>query len=237
MAALSSRHAQVDKVTVGSHRLVSLFLRGALRLRPPKAQRAPAWDLNLMLDTLRKHPFEPLAQVGLEWLSMKTAFLLTIVSAKRVEELHALSVSDSGLSWNSEGSSVTLWPNMAFLPRFWHHHTPISLSSWPDLNPHQKRAGQSCCAQCGLWRLMLKPPRVYGSVSNSSFATEVLRGAAACPNSGSLTGLWTPLCMPTRPVPALHQLGWRAGLVWLRWWVEEEMQNWFQGQQSPPRGS
>ena len=45
-----ARHAQVDDNTMGCHRLVSLFLKGALRLRPPKAQRIPAWDLPLVLD-------------------------------------------------------------------------------------------------------------------------------------------------------------------------------------------
>ena len=32
VAAISSQHAQVDDNTVGCHRLVSLFLKGALRL-------------------------------------------------------------------------------------------------------------------------------------------------------------------------------------------------------------
>ncbi|KAK0136266.1 hypothetical protein N1851_027838 [Merluccius polli] len=44
VAAISSRHEGVDGATVGCHRLVSLFLRGALWLRPPRTLRAPAWD-------------------------------------------------------------------------------------------------------------------------------------------------------------------------------------------------
>ncbi len=32
VAAISSRHVRVDGLTVGSHRLVSMFLRGVLRL-------------------------------------------------------------------------------------------------------------------------------------------------------------------------------------------------------------
>ncbi|XP_073671778.1 uncharacterized protein [Paramisgurnus dabryanus] len=117
VAAISSRHARVDNDTVGCHRLVSLFLKGAWRLRPPRAQRAPAWDLHLVLDSLCSPPFEPLAQAELKWVSIKTAFLLAITSAKRVGELHALSVSNSCLRWNSDGSGVTLWPNTAFLPK------------------------------------------------------------------------------------------------------------------------
>ena len=50
------------------------------------------------------------------WLT-KTAFILTDVSEKHVGELHALSVSDSCLRWNSDGLGVTLWPNSVFLPK------------------------------------------------------------------------------------------------------------------------
>ena len=83
VAAISSRHARVDNDTVGGHRLVSLFLKGALRLRPPRAQRAPAWDLHLVLDALCLPPFEPLAQAELKWVSTKTAFLLAIGTPSR----------------------------------------------------------------------------------------------------------------------------------------------------------
>ena len=70
MAAISAQRVGVDGATVGRHRLVSLFLRGALRQRPPSTPRAPAWDLPLVLDALSSPPFEPLAQVGLMWLSL-----------------------------------------------------------------------------------------------------------------------------------------------------------------------
>ncbi|XP_074544636.1 uncharacterized protein LOC141804209 [Halichoeres trimaculatus] len=93
--------------------------------------RAPPWDLTLVLGALRRPPFEPLAQAGLKWLSLKTAFLLAISSAKRVSELHALSVSGSCLRWSSDGSGVILWPNAAFLPKVLsraHLNQPIRLA-------------------------------------------------------------------------------------------------------------
>ncbi|KAK9542065.1 hypothetical protein VZT92_002063 [Zoarces viviparus] len=133
VAALSWHHARVDNGTVGSHRLVSLFLKGALRLRPPNAPKAPAWDLHLVLDTLCLPPFEPLARAEPRWLATKTVFLLAITSAKRVGELHALSVSESCLRWNSDGSGVTLWPNAAFLPKVLtrsHINQPIQLAAF-----------------------------------------------------------------------------------------------------------
>ena len=131
VAAISSQHGLINNATVGCQRLVSLFLRGASRLRPSVSPRVPAWDLSLVLKALSSAPFEPLAQADLKWLSLKTAFLLAITSAKRVGELHALSVSESCLRWGPEGSGVTLWPNVAFLPKTLprgHVNRPIHLA-------------------------------------------------------------------------------------------------------------
>ncbi len=50
-------------------------------------------------------------QGDLKWISWKTAFNLAITSAKRVGELHTLSVSESYMCWNADKSVVTLWPN------------------------------------------------------------------------------------------------------------------------------
>ena len=75
VAAISCGHVRIDNATVGRHSLVSLFLKGAQRLHPPRATRAPVWDLPLVLDALRRPPFEPLAQAELKWVTCKTAFL------------------------------------------------------------------------------------------------------------------------------------------------------------------
>lgn len=133
VAAISCHHAMIGNATVGSHNLVSLFLKGAQRLNPPSALRTPAWELDLVLDTLCGPPFEPLARAELKWLSYKTAFLLAITSAKRVSELHALSVSNTCMRWNPDGSGVTLWPNVAFLPKVLstsHLNQPIRLAQF-----------------------------------------------------------------------------------------------------------
>ncbi|KAL2095682.1 hypothetical protein ACEWY4_007830 [Coilia grayii] len=116
-AAISAQLARVDGQTVGSHPLVAGFLKGALRLRQPRRSRVPKWDLPLVLQALCDAPFEPLLTVDVSWLSMKTAFLLAITSAKRVGELHALSVSGDCLRWHPGDSGVTLWPNPSFLPK------------------------------------------------------------------------------------------------------------------------
>ena len=84
MAAISATHARVDNQMVGSHYLIRQFLKGAQRLQPPRSLRAPSWDLQVALRSLCLPPFEPLSQADLTRLSMKTAFLLAIATAKRV---------------------------------------------------------------------------------------------------------------------------------------------------------
>lgn len=70
----------------------------------------------LILDSLTKPLYEPLAKTYLEAFSLNAAFLLAICSEKRVE-LCVLSVSDDCLHWKPEGTGVSLWPNPAFLPK------------------------------------------------------------------------------------------------------------------------
>lgn len=148
VAAISCYHTRIDGCTVGSHNLVSLFLRGARRLHPRSVPRAPVWDLPLVLDALCSPPFEPLAQADLKWLSCKTAFLLAIVSAKRVSELHALSVSPSCLRWHPDGSGVTLWPNTAFVPKVVsrvHSNRPLTLARFQPQSGAPGQASELLC--------------------------------------------------------------------------------------------
>ncbi len=63
------------------------------------------------------HPFEPLSLADIKWLSLKTAFLMAISSAKRVSELNALSVAPQCLQWGPEDSKVMLWSNQAFFTK------------------------------------------------------------------------------------------------------------------------
>ena len=115
VAAFSAHRAPVEGVSLGAHKLVVAFLKGAQRLHPrPRVVSAP-WDLHIVLDSLCLPPFEPLEHADIKWLSLKTVFLLAITSAKRVGELHALSVSAPCMQWRP--NEVTMWPNPCFLPK------------------------------------------------------------------------------------------------------------------------
>ena len=105
LAAISACHVRTDGLSPGCHFLASQFLKGARRLRPPRSTSLPTWILDVVLESLTKALFEPLHSVDMKFVSIKTAFLLSVVLAKRVGELHALSVHSSCTRFAGDGSS------------------------------------------------------------------------------------------------------------------------------------
>ena len=74
------------------------------------------------------------------------AFLLAIVSAKRVSELHALSVSEECIRWNSDGTGVALWPNPSFFPKRLssaHYNQVIELAAYGPSHPPDEEASSA----------------------------------------------------------------------------------------------
>ena len=78
--------------------------------RPVSRTLAPKWDLACFLDSLD--------QASLQFLSWKTVFLLTMASAKRRSEIHALSIEDGHLRFDSSDGSVTLLCKPGFLAKY-----------------------------------------------------------------------------------------------------------------------
>ncbi len=78
--------------SIGRYALVVSFLKGLRRLHPPRPPSVPPWDLEVVLRALSQPPFESLASVDLKELSIKTALLLALASAKRIGDLHMFSV-------------------------------------------------------------------------------------------------------------------------------------------------
>lgn len=117
LAAISACHVGLNGKTVGQHPLVCRFMRGARRLRPVSKSLSPVWDLPLVLEALSGPPFEPLSEMDVKLLSLKTALLLALVSAKRVGDIHALSVHPSCMQFGPGDSKISLRPNPAYIPK------------------------------------------------------------------------------------------------------------------------
>ncbi|XP_076451683.1 uncharacterized protein LOC143287522 [Babylonia areolata] len=87
--------------------------RGASLKEARNPRRVPLWDLFLVLDFIRKQPFEPLGTIPFDLLTLKTTFLLLLATGRRRSEIHGLSGMPQDLAFHRDGS-ITLH----FLPEF-----------------------------------------------------------------------------------------------------------------------
>ena len=116
--AVSSGLGSFQGFTVGSHPDISKLIKGFTIERPVVRSVFPDWDLNVVLDTLVKHPFEPprfdtvQARIYTSW---KTVFLVALASANRASELHAISRSKRDLIFKKH--SVQLRAIAGFLAK------------------------------------------------------------------------------------------------------------------------
>ena len=83
----------------GQDKSLSAMIRNFHLQRPPKPLRVPQWSLSLVLAALRNPPFEPLGDIPLEFLTLKTVFLLALASGRRRSEIHALVTGPGNIHW------------------------------------------------------------------------------------------------------------------------------------------
>ena len=109
------RMAIVDTLVSASHHIaqssdLQKLLSSFYRDRPKNSRNPPKWNLSVVLNELTKAPFEPMKGTDLKHLTLKTAFLLTLASAKHLSEIHvwvANKVSHLG-QWKRLPSSLLL---------------------------------------------------------------------------------------------------------------------------------
>ena len=77
----------------------------------------PKWDLSWVLVCLQKPPFEPLDKASKFHVTIKTAFLLALATAKRCSEIHALAMDSQHLRFNQSDGSVSLILKSGFLAK------------------------------------------------------------------------------------------------------------------------
>ena len=106
---------------------MSFLLRNMTLERPRSLQRAPKWDLSVVLRALMKHPFEPMHQSDLKHLTLKTVFLVALATAQRRSELHALAFDK--LAFNDGGAVLE------FIPGFLAKNQAPNTSRRPVLIP------------------------------------------------------------------------------------------------------
>ena len=106
-----------SKSNIGTHPVLSELMKSFQMQRPVNRSLAQKWDLPFVLTYLCKEPFEPLNQASLIYLSMKTTFLLTMATARRISEVHAFAMDEEHLRFSSVDGSLTIRTQIGFLAK------------------------------------------------------------------------------------------------------------------------
>ncbi|XP_034289496.1 uncharacterized protein LOC117675183 [Pantherophis guttatus] len=168
VAALSSVLSFGPEVPLSKEPLIRAFLQGATNLRPPVIHRFPTWDLNKVLTSLTKPPFEPLQEVNFKFLSFKVSFLVAITSARRISELASLSVRSDLCIFHTDRVVLRLDP--AFIPKVnstFHRSQELIL---PNFCPHPRHRLEKVWHTLDVRRAL----KVYLSRTSSFRRTEAL---------------------------------------------------------------
>ena len=72
-------------------RPIQRLIRAYFKERPPALNVPKPWDVNKVLDSLKRPPFEPMSVATLKYVTMKTVFLVALATGRRRSEIHALS--------------------------------------------------------------------------------------------------------------------------------------------------
>ena len=102
---------------IGSNPVLSELIRSFELQRPVQRSLTPKWDLSWVLVCLQKPPSEPLDKASKFHVTIKTAFLLALATAKRCSEIHALAMDSQHLRFNQTDGSVSLMLKSGFLAK------------------------------------------------------------------------------------------------------------------------
>ena len=138
ISACGSRTEFSDSQELGS------LIRSLQLERPPQRKIAPQWNVSLVLQSLLKPPFEPIAKCELKFLTLKTVFLVALASGRRRSELYALCFDAHHFRQNEDQSMVTLYPDLDFVAKNQALDSvaePIKLSAFTSVGGGQMLTG------------------------------------------------------------------------------------------------
>ena len=94
-----------DNTPAGSHPLVVRFMKGVFERRPSLPKYRSTWDVNVVLESLRK--FEHVKKLSLKELSWKLTTLLMLLSGQRIQTIHLLDIRYMTLTESSCSFSIS----------------------------------------------------------------------------------------------------------------------------------
>ena len=100
----------------GSNKLVSRFMKGVFNSRPSLPRYAAIWDPDIVLNFLSR--MAPRKRLTLKGLTMKTAMLLALLTAQRVQTLHLIQVDR--ISFTSDYVQIVINEQVKTTRPNWH---------------------------------------------------------------------------------------------------------------------
>ena len=94
-SAISQTHDLIDSVPLGELPIVSKFMKGVFRTKPPKPKYCSSWNIAKVLEFVVKCCQEPLDKLSLKLLTFKLTVLLALTTSARAHELAALDLDFS----------------------------------------------------------------------------------------------------------------------------------------------
>lgn len=125
-------------------------MKGTRRILPLSRLLSPSWDLDLVLDALSRAPFKPLDMIDTKLLLFKTALLLALASAKRVSEIHALSVNPACMQFIPGDAWVLFKPNPTFMPNIINLIVSLELKAFCLFASSDQKKLNTLCPVCAL---------------------------------------------------------------------------------------
>ncbi|CAC5387458.1 unnamed protein product [Mytilus coruscus] len=105
---LSAVLPPVKNFPVGQHPNIVRIIKGVFNSRPPKVKVLPEWNLELLLQALEKKPFEPMQEVDLKHVTLKTVFLVAITTFRRCSDLQSLRIDDKSMRVQCKGITFAI---------------------------------------------------------------------------------------------------------------------------------
>ncbi|XP_056408050.1 uncharacterized protein LOC130306231 [Hyla sarda] len=101
--------------SIADHKWIKRFFGAVARLKPKISNLSAPWDLNIVLTSLTREPFEPLSDSSIKFLTWKSVFLTAFTTARRVSEIQAFSIEEPYPTVLED--RIILKLNPAFLPK------------------------------------------------------------------------------------------------------------------------
>lgn len=121
----------VNGIKVGQHPDIVRLIKGVFNSRPPQKRLVPEWNLEAVLSSLQKKPFEPMKNASLKFITFKTVFLIAITCFRRCSDIQSLQLGEGSVNIQNTGITFSRH-GLAKQDREGHYGTNIFIPAFKD---------------------------------------------------------------------------------------------------------